>query len=76
MTSSRNFLEERRRQLIGYELQKTIDRVFCPPEVIELYRQNPLLNVLLRNVTSPYTRPVPCRSSEHTRVLSAITSSR
>jgi hypothetical protein len=49
---------------IGSELQATIRRVFAQMVVILLYRQNPLLALLLRNAirasggVSPYTQPV------------------
>lgn len=49
---------------IGLELQATIRRVFAQMVVILLYRQNPLLALLLRNAirasggVSPYTQPV------------------
>src|SRR5215471_15046009 len=49
---------------IGSELQATVRRVFSQMVVILLYRQNPLLALLLRNAirasggVSPYTQPV------------------
>lgn len=49
---------------IGLELQATVRRVFSQMVVILLYRQNPLLALLLRNAirasggVSPYTQPV------------------
>lgn len=49
---------------IGFELQATIRRVFAQMVVVLLYRQNPLLALLLRNAirasggVSPYTQPV------------------
>lgn len=49
---------------IGLELQATVRRVFAQMVVILLYRQNPLLALLLRNAirasggVSPYTQPV------------------
>jgi|SRR5215813_12880465 len=48
----------------GLELQATIRRVFAQMVVVLLYRQNPLLALLLRNAirasggVSPYTQPV------------------
>jgi hypothetical protein len=58
----RNFMEERRRQLIQDELVATIDRVFPHDSVLrDLYSQNPLLNLLLnvkRGSKSPYTQPI------------------
>lgn len=49
---------------IGFELEATIRRVFAQMVVILIYRQNPLLALLLRNAirasggVSPYTQPV------------------
>lgn len=49
---------------IGFELEATIRRVFAQMVVVLLYRQNPLLALLLRNAirasggVSPYTQPV------------------
>jgi len=49
---------------IGLELQATVRRVFAQMVVVLLYRQNPLLALLLRNAirasggVSPYTQPV------------------
>jgi len=49
---------------IGLELQATVRRVFAQTVVNLLYRQNPLLSLLLRNAirasggVSPYTQPV------------------
>lgn len=49
---------------IGLELEATVRRVFAQMVVILLYRQNPLLALLLRNAirasggVSPYTQPV------------------
>jgi len=49
---------------IGLELQTTVRRVFAQMVVLLLYRQNPLLALLLRNAirasggVSPYTQPV------------------
>jgi len=49
---------------IGTELQATVRRVFAQMVVVLLYRQNPLLALLLRNAirasggVSPYTQPV------------------
>src|SRR5215467_11038740 len=49
---------------LGSELQATIRRVFAQMVVVLLYRQNPLLALLLRNAirasggVSPYTQPV------------------
>src|SRR6516162_7788745 len=49
---------------IGTELQATIRRVFSQMVVLLIYKQNPLLAVLLRNAirasggVSPYTQPV------------------
>jgi hypothetical protein len=49
---------------IGTELEATVRRVFAQMVVILLYRQNPLLALLLRNAirasggVSPYTQPV------------------
>jgi hypothetical protein len=49
---------------IGLELQATVRRVFSQMVVVLLYRQNPLLSLLLRNAirasggVSPYTQPV------------------
>jgi hypothetical protein len=49
---------------IGYELEATIRRVFAQMVVILIYKQNPLLALLLRNAirasggVSPYTQPV------------------
>ena len=49
---------------IGLELEATIRRVFAQMVVVLLYRQNPLLALLLRNAirasggVSPYTQPV------------------
>src|SRR5215475_4381297 len=49
---------------IGTELQATVRRVFAQTVVNLLYRQNPLLSLLLRNAirasggVSPYTQPV------------------
>jgi len=49
---------------IGNELQATVRRVFAQMVVVQLYRQNPLLALLLRNAiratggVSPYTQPV------------------
>jgi hypothetical protein len=49
---------------IGLELETTVRRVFAQMVVVLLYRQNPLLALLLRNAirasggVSPYTQPV------------------
>ena len=49
---------------IGLELEATVRRVFAQMGVVLLYRQNPLLALLLRNAirasggVSPYTQPV------------------
>ena len=49
---------------IGFELEATVRRVFAQMVVVLLYRQNPLLALLLRNAirasggVSPYTQPV------------------
>src|SRR5215471_1258995 len=49
---------------IGDELQATVRRVFAQMVVVLIYRQNPLLALLLRNAirasggVSPYTQPV------------------
>jgi hypothetical protein len=49
---------------IGLELEATVRRVFSQMVVVLLYRQNPLLSLLLRNAVrasggvSPYTQPV------------------
>ena len=49
---------------IGLELQATVRRVFAQMVVILIYKQNPLLALLLRNAirasggVSPYTQPV------------------
>ena len=49
---------------IGFELQATIRRVFAQMVVVLIYKQNPLLALLLRNAirasggVSPYTQPV------------------
>lgn len=49
---------------IGFELQATIRRVFATMVVLLIYKQNPLLALLLRNAirasggVSPYTQPV------------------
>ena len=49
---------------IGLELQATIRRVFAQMVVVLIYKQNPLLALLLRNAirasggVSPYTQPV------------------
>src|SRR5215467_3151118 len=49
---------------IGLELEATIRRVFAQMAVILIYKQNPLLALLLRNAirasggVSPYTQPV------------------
>jgi hypothetical protein len=49
---------------IGYELEATVRRVFAQMVVVLLYKQNPLLALLLRNAircsggVSPYTQPV------------------
>jgi hypothetical protein len=49
---------------IGFELEATVRRVFAQMVVILIYRQNPLLALLLRNAirasggVSPYTQPV------------------
>ena len=49
---------------IGTELETTIRRVFAQMVVLLIYRQNPLLALLLRNAirasggVSPYTQPV------------------
>lgn len=49
---------------IGTELETTIRRVFAQMVVLLIYRQNPLLSLLLRNAirasggVSPYTQPV------------------
>ena len=49
---------------IGTELQATIRRVFAQMVIVLIYRQNPLLALLLRNAirasggVSPYTQPV------------------
>ena len=49
---------------IGLELEATVRRVFAQMVVVLLYRQNPLLALLLRNAirasggVSPYTQPV------------------
>src|SRR5580698_1748172 len=52
---------------IGLELQATVRRVFAQMVVILIYKQNPLLALLLRNAirasggVSPYTQPVQTR---------------
>jgi hypothetical protein len=49
---------------IGFELEATIRRVFAQMVVVLIYKQNPLLALLLRNAirasggVSPYTQPV------------------
>lgn len=49
---------------IGFELEATVRRVFAQMVVVLLYKQNPLLALLLRNAircsggVSPYTQPV------------------
>lgn len=49
---------------IGLELEATVRRVFAQMVVVLLYKQNPLLSLLLRNAIrasggiSPYTQPV------------------
>ena len=49
---------------IGLELEATVRRVFAQMVVILIYKQNPLLALLLRNAirasggVSPYTQPV------------------
>ena len=49
---------------VGFELEATVRRVFAQMVVILLYKQNPLLALLLRNAirasggVSPYTQPV------------------
>lgn len=49
---------------VGYELEATVRRVFAQMVVVLIYRQNPLLALLLRNAirasggVSPYTQPV------------------
>jgi hypothetical protein len=49
---------------LGLELEATVRRVFSQMVVVLLYRQNPLLSLLLRNAVrasggvSPYTQPV------------------
>lgn len=49
---------------IGYELEATVRRVFAQYVVVLIYKQNPLLALLLRNAirasggVSPYTQPV------------------
>jgi hypothetical protein len=49
---------------IGFELEATIRRVFAQMVVVLIYKQNPLLSLLLRNAirasggVSPYTQPV------------------
>ena len=49
---------------IGFELEATVRRVFAQMVVVLLYRQNPLLALLLRNAirasggVSPFTQPV------------------
>ena len=49
---------------IGLELEATVRRVFAQMVVVLIYRQNPLLALLLRNAirasggVSPYTQPV------------------
>ena len=49
---------------IGYELEATVRRVFAQMVVVLLYKQNPLLSLMLRNAIrasgglSPYTQPV------------------
>jgi hypothetical protein len=49
---------------IGYELEATVRRVFAQMVVVLIYKQNPLLALLLRNAirasggVSPYTQPV------------------
>jgi len=49
---------------IGYELEATVRRVFAQMVVVLMYKQNPLLALLLRNAirasggVSPYTQPV------------------
>ena len=45
----RNFMEERRWQLIEEELDRIRDRLLIPREIWEMYRQNPLLKTLLEN---------------------------
>jgi hypothetical protein len=48
----------------GYELEATVRRVFAQMVVVLIYKQNPLLALLLRNAirasggVSPYTQPV------------------
>ena len=49
---------------IGFELEATVRRVFAQMVVVLIYKQNPLLALLLRNAirasggVSPYTQPV------------------
>lgn len=49
---------------IGYELEATVRRVFSQMVVIQIYQENPLLALLLRDAirasggVSPYTQPV------------------
>src|SRR5215467_7388354 len=49
---------------IGFELEATVRRVFSQMVVVLIYKQNPLLALLLRNAirasggVSPYTQPV------------------
>lgn len=44
----RDFLKERYQQRILEELDKVLRKIRAPPEVIALYRQNPLLALLLK----------------------------
>lgn len=56
---------------IGYELEATVRRVFAQVVVVLLYKQNPLLALLLRNAirasggVSPYTQPVQAGKYVH-----------
>ena len=50
---------------IGYELEATVRRVFAQMVVVLLYKQNPLLSLLLRNAirASGGSRSRPTRAS-------------
>jgi hypothetical protein len=64
-SSERDFMKERDQQLIEEELGRLIDRIF-PPDVRAIYRQNPLLKLLLDrgmkvNSKTPFTKKIePC----------------
>ena len=61
----RNFIEERRQQLVDDELERIL-RKFATPEIRAIYCQNPLLKLLFDKRTrrlvmrgkSPYTKPI------------------